>query len=502
MTALRLATCTYQEFTPDMGIPVRTTVGRPRWRLPYELADHAKTLTPTRDLLKVEAEDAYESGYRALLTTRGTDAIRAELEEIAAQHEAGRPLVLLCFDKLSVASTWCHRTHAARYLSEHMGLAIPELGACTAPARPATRPKAVEPTKVSKRREVLADKVTETRARSKTVQKVIPTGRIDRDPNQPRELFDQAKLEELAASMRKLGQLQPVTVQYVAATRRYRLIMGERRWRAAQMAGITELTALVLHGVGDDPRTVLAMATAENVGRADMTPIEEASAFQRLADAAYSVAEIAEMVGKSPAYVGWRIDLLRLCEPAREALSKGHLTVGLAWYVSLLNCDNQMRFLVRHARGEFRSARDAEAFAQAARAEEKRQEEQGSFFVLAEETPTGKTGGQDALPGSLDVPSEERERIAADRNALVRKIDRLSAAGEILSDLAGADPEELALLLAGAPGGVPGHAQRMEHLRDLTLRAMKNLRQAQAIASVRASGLRINPEATASSSVA
>ncbi|WP_406128026.1 ParB/RepB/Spo0J family partition protein [Streptomyces sp. NBC_00989] len=501
MTALRLATCTYQEFTPDMGIPVRTTVGRPRWRLPYELAGHAKTLTPTRDLLKIEAEDAYEAGYRALLTTRGIDAIRAELEEIAAQYESGR-LVFLCFDKLSVANNWCHRSYAARYLSEHMGLTIPELGACTAPARPAPRPKAVEPAKVSNQREVLANKVTETRARSKTVQKVIPIDRIDRDPTQPRKVFDQAKLEELAGSIKKLGLLQPVSVRYVPSTKRYVLIAGERRWRSSQMAGLTEMPAVVNHGVQDGDREILAKQVAENVGRADMTPIEEAESFKRLTDAEYTIDEVSEMVGKSAAYVGWRIDLLRLCEPAQEALSKGYLTVGLAWYVSLLNCDNQMRFLTRHARGEFRSARDAEAFAQAARTEEKRQEEQGSFFVLADEAPTGKTGAQDALPGPLDVPSEERERIAADRNALVRKIDRLSAAGEILSALAGADPEGLALLLAGTPGGVPGHAQRMEHLRDLTLRATKNLRQAQAIASVRASGLRINPEAVTSSSAA
>ncbi|MGW2770521.1 hypothetical protein [Streptomyces sp. NPDC001275] len=229
-----------------------------------------------------------------------------------------------------------------------------------------------------------------------------------------------------------------------------------------------------------------------------MTSIEEVESFQRLVEARYSVDEVAKMVGKSAAYVGWRIDLLCLCELAREALGKGHLPVGLSWYVSLLNCDNQMRFLARYARGEFKSTRDAEAFAQAARAEEKRQEEQGSFFVLADEVAGGKDG-QDAISGSLDLPESEREKLVDDRRKLVGRIDKLSLMGEILSELASADPEQLALLLAGAPGDVPGHQMRIEHLRDLTLRAHKNLRQAQAIAAVRASSIQINPEAAASS---
>lgn len=372
-----------------------------------------------------------------------------------------------------------------------------------APAKKAATGKApakrvVTPTKVSKRREVSADKLAETKVRAAT-QKTIPIDRIDRDPNQPREVFDQAKLDELAASMRKLGQLQPITVVYITATKRYRIIMGERRWRAAKAAGLTEMTALVLHGVDNDPRTTLAMATAENVGRVDMTPIEEAKAFKRLEDAEYSIDEISEMVSKSAAYVGWRIDLLRLCDSAREALEKGHLTVGLSWYVSLLSPANQMRFLARHARGEFKSVREAEAFAQAARTEEKRQEEQGSFFVLAEETPAapGGSNGQDAIPGSLDLPEDERERITAERSKLTKKIDKLGDLGAILSELATANPEELALLLAGTPGGVPGHMLRIEHLREVALSATKTLRQAQAIAAVQADSIRINPEAVA-----
>ncbi|MFJ9745731.1 ParB/RepB/Spo0J family partition protein [Streptomyces chartreusis] len=479
---MEIATCTYQEFTPDMGVPVRTTVGRPRFRLGYELTAHARTLTPTRDLLKIEDEAAYEAGYRALLGTRGADAIRTELEGIAAQHGNGR-LVLLCFDRLDKPNSWCHRTHAARWLGEHLDLDAPELGARRAPVpaqRPAPAKKATAPAAPP--------------GHPRTVQKRVPIDRIDRDPSQPRKVFDQAKLEELAGSMRELGQLQPISLRYVPASRRYVIVLGERRWRAAQMAGLTELDAVVVHGLAGDDRETLARQVAENVGRADMTPMEEAESFKRLTDAEFTVDEVAKRVGKSASYVGWRIDLMRLCEPAREALSKGHLTVGLAWYVSLLNPGNQARFLTRHARGEFKSVRAAEAFARAARTEEQRQEQQGSFFVLAEETPA-REDGQGTIPLALDLPEGERERITTERGKLTGRIDRLSTAGDLLADLASMDAADLALLLDGTPGGVAGHAQRLEHLRDVLMRAHKNLRKAQAIASVRASGLTVNPDA-------
>ncbi|MFF0395172.1 ParB/RepB/Spo0J family partition protein [Streptomyces sp. NPDC005248] len=362
---------------------------------------------------------------------------------------------------------------------------------------PAAKKTKKAPAKAVAKKAPAARKAPETTAQTKSVQKTIPTDRIDRDPSQPREEFDQAKLEELAGSMRQLGQLQPISVRYVPSARRYVLIMGERRWRAAKMAGLTEMTALVLHGVQEGDRETLAKQVAENVGRADMTAMEEAKSFKRLEKAEYTVDEIAEMCGKSAAYVGWRLDLLRLCEPAQVALGKGHLPVGMAWYVAQLSCDNQMRFLSKYARGAFANDRDAEAFVKATRAEEERRESQGSFFVLADETTAKGGDGQQLIPGAHDVPEEERERIAADRSKLTKKIERLSTAGEILAELATADPEELALLLAGTGGGVAAHLHRIEHLRGLTTKVIKNLRDAQAIAAVRAGFIEINPDAVA-----
>ncbi|MBA0053459.1 ParB/RepB/Spo0J family partition protein [Streptomyces sp. AJS327] len=366
-------------------------------------------------------------------------------------------------------------------------------------AAPARAKKTVEPTKVSKRREVVAEQAAKTAEQVRTVLKRIPVDRIDRDPKQPREHFDQAKLNELAGSMKRIGQQQAISVRYNPGSRRYTLIMGERRWRAAKIAGLTELDALVQHGIKDGDRTILMKAVAENVSRADMTEIEEAKAFQRLVeDDGYTIEEVAEGVGRSAAYIGWRIDLLKLCPTALEAMSKGHLPPTLAWYVSKLSADNQSRFLAKYLRGAFSSTRDAEAFVNACRAEEERRASQGSFFVLADETAApGRPGAQDALPGAHDVPEEERERIVADRNRLTKRVDKLSTAGEILSELVAADPDELAVLLAGVGGGVAGYRTRIEHLRDLTTKAIKNLRDAQAIAAVRAGAIEINPEAAA-----
>ncbi|MGW1989602.1 hypothetical protein [Embleya sp. NPDC001921] len=135
----RLATCTYQEFAPHMGTPVRTTVGHPRFPLSYQLGGHATLITPTRDLLKVNARDAYEWGYRRLLNERGIDAIAAELAAIARANDPGRPIVLLCFDRLDrlkPPDNWCHRSFAATWYAEQTGEPVPELGAATPAPRP------------------------------------------------------------------------------------------------------------------------------------------------------------------------------------------------------------------------------------------------------------------------------------------------------------------------------------------------------------------------------
>ncbi|MBT3167986.1 hypothetical protein HTV80_33595 [Streptomyces sp. Vc74B-19] len=134
-----LATCTYQEFTPDMGAPIRTTAGFPRFPLGYELAGHARLITPTRELLAQNLpRDAYEFSYRRLLNGHGIQRIYAELAALSARAGGAR-LVLLCFDrldKLKPADAWCHRTMVATWWLEQTGEEIPELGALPTPPPP------------------------------------------------------------------------------------------------------------------------------------------------------------------------------------------------------------------------------------------------------------------------------------------------------------------------------------------------------------------------------
>lgn len=133
---LALATCTYQEFTPTMGAPIRTTAGAPRWPLGYQLAGHARLVTPTRELLAANLpEDAYEFSYRRILNGHGIDRIRAELA-VLATRVGGTRLVLLCFDKLGKPGNWCHRIHLARWYLEQTGEEVPS----SAPSRWRRRP--------------------------------------------------------------------------------------------------------------------------------------------------------------------------------------------------------------------------------------------------------------------------------------------------------------------------------------------------------------------------
>jgi ParB family chromosome partitioning protein len=336
-----------------------------------------------------------------------------------------------------------------------------------------------------------------TTAKQQRTLKSVPIDRIDPDPHQPRKLFDQAKLEELAASLRELGQVQPITLRYIPATRRYMLIAGERRWRAAKIAELAELDALVLRIEDNDP-TTFAKAMAENLGRTDMTPMEEASGFKDLEDRGFDVEKIAKMCGRSEPYVKWRMDLLTLVPAVQEAVNKGHLPVGLAWYTAHLSADNQARFLARYIQGEFPSARDAEAFVQRARAAEREQAEQGGGVVLAEPS-TGDTQEvvQDAVFGSLEIGDEERERIAGDRKKLLRKLDKLADAGAILAEIAAMDPEGIAVLLSGAPGGVGAAKYRIEQLQSVATKAVKQLREGQAAALIRANAITVDPELVA-----
>lgn len=157
--------------------------------------------------------------------------------------------------------------------------------------------------------------------------KSLTIASIDPLPGNPRKHFDDAALEELAASIAKRGVIQPIIVRPQGAGR-YQLVAGERRWRAAQKARLHEIPALVREL---DDREVMALALIENLQREDLNPVEEARAYQRLSDdEGMTQAEIARMVEKSRSHVANIQRLLGLPEAVLDLVEAGRLSMGHA----------------------------------------------------------------------------------------------------------------------------------------------------------------------------
>ncbi len=155
----------------------------------------------------------------------------------------------------------------------------------------------------------------------------LPIGAIEPHPDQPRRRFDEQALEELAASIAARGVIQPVIVRPLPGGR-YQLVAGERRWRAAQRARLHEIPALVRE-LGE--RDVMALALIENLQRQDLNPVEEARAYQRLAEMEkMSQAEIASLVEKSRSHVANLQRLLTLPESVLDHVESGRLDMGHA----------------------------------------------------------------------------------------------------------------------------------------------------------------------------
>ncbi|MCD6520203.1 MAG: ParB/RepB/Spo0J family partition protein [Anaerolineae bacterium] len=160
------------------------------------------------------------------------------------------------------------------------------------------------------------------------------------NPHQPRSTFDQEALEELAASIREVGLIQPLIVQEIPAEDptqppRYQLITGERRWRAARLAGLEQVDVILKEAT---PQELLELALIENIQRADLNPLEEAAAYQQLAEEFGLTQErIAERVGRSRASVANTMRLLRLPQKIKDALLANQITEGHARALLMLD---------------------------------------------------------------------------------------------------------------------------------------------------------------------
>ncbi|HLI19176.1 MAG TPA: ParB/RepB/Spo0J family partition protein [Rhodanobacteraceae bacterium] len=155
----------------------------------------------------------------------------------------------------------------------------------------------------------------------------LPVASIHAGQYQPRHHFDEASLDELAASIKSQGLIQPIVVRDVGRGQ-YELIAGERRWRAAKIAGLVEIPAVVRD---IPPQSALAVALIENIQREELTALEEANALRRLIDEfKLSQQQAADAVGRSRAAVANLLRLLELPEPIRELLDEGRIEMGHA----------------------------------------------------------------------------------------------------------------------------------------------------------------------------
>jgi ParB family chromosome partitioning protein len=163
------------------------------------------------------------------------------------------------------------------------------------------------------------------------VYREIAPSDIERNPRQPRQVFDEEALSELVHSIREFGLLQPIVVREVpdsASGARYQIVMGERRWRAAQEAGMATIPAIVRE-TGDD--NLLRDALLENIHRVQLNPLEEAAAYQQLLDE-FDVThdELASRIGRSRPLITNMIRLLKLPIPVQRRVAAGVLSAGHA----------------------------------------------------------------------------------------------------------------------------------------------------------------------------
>jgi len=184
---------------------------------------------------------------------------------------------------------------------------------------------------------------------------------VEANARQPRLQMDEAKLDELARSIKEHGVIQPILVQAIDGGR-YRIIAGERRWRAAQRAGLLKVPVVVRDLAADAGQEQLQLALIENIQREDLSPLDEAAAYQRLAEEfGLTQDEIAAAVGKDRSSVANYIRLLKLADEVRSDLASGALAVGHARALLALTDPALQRQASREVVSRSLSVRETEA---------------------------------------------------------------------------------------------------------------------------------------------
>ena len=179
------------------------------------------------------------------------------------------------------------------------------------------------------------DEVTE-----KSAYRLLPIYKVEPNPGQPRQDFDEEELQELADSIMEHGIIQPLTVRELDSGY-YQIIAGERRWRAARLANLQEVPVVVIEA---DDKKAMELALIENLQRSDLNPVEEALGYQSLIqEFGLKQEDAARRVGKSRPAVANALRLLSLCPPVLEKLREGKLTAGHARAILSLKSEKKQQ---------------------------------------------------------------------------------------------------------------------------------------------------------------
>lgn len=245
-------------------------------------------------------------------------------------------------------------------------------------------------------------------AASATGRRRLPIEYLERNAAQPRQRFDEAALEELAASVREKGLLQPILVREIGPDK-YQIVAGERRWRAAQKAGIHEVP-VVVRDLND--AEVLEIAIIENIQRQDLSAIEEAVAYKKLMDEfGHTQEALAGIVGKSRSHVTNLLRLLTLPEKVRAFVDEGKISMGHAR--ALIGAEDPLS-LAKRIVDDGLSVRQTEALANDAKGKQKR---------------VPRPGGGSSRTKDADTVALEKDLSAA--TGLKVTIDHQGEAGKV-----------------------------------------------------------------------
>ena len=252
----------------------------------------------------------------------------------------------------------------------------------------------------------------------------LPISQVEPGLKQPRKRFEEEALQDLADSIRTHGIIQPLTVRRLSSGY-YQIIAGERRWRAAKLAGLTEVPAVIIEA---DDRKVMELGLIENLQREDLNPIEEANGYKVLVEEyGLTQEEVAQRVGKSRPAVANALRLLALPDPVCQLLEEGNLSAGHARAIlSIPNGGLQMQ-LAKKVVADGLSVRQTEALAKRLSAGEKA-------------TPSPAPAGPD-----LSIYYKEAEKSLATRFG--RKVHIVSGRKKGKIELEYYDPEDLNTLL-------------------------------------------------------